>query len=56
MEGVAKVKATHPSAQVFTYPADHGFNCDQRGAYDAAAAKEARQRTLDFFKKHVAEQ
>ena len=56
MEGVAKVKAAHPSAQVFTYPADHGFNCDQRGAYDAAAAKEARKRTLDFFHQHVAEQ
>ena len=56
MEGVAKVKAAHPGAQVFTYPADHGFNCDQRGAYHEASAKEARQRTLDFFKQHVAEQ
>ena len=56
MEGVAKVKAAHPGAQVFTYAADHGFNCDQRGAYDAAAAKEARKRTLEFFKQHVAEQ
>ncbi|MDB5804692.1 MAG: carboxymethylenebutenolidase [Betaproteobacteria bacterium] len=56
MEGVEKVKAKHPTAQVFVYPADHGFNCDQRGAYEANSAKEARQRTLDFFKQHVAEQ
>lgn len=56
MEGVAKVKAAHPNAQVFTYVADHGFNCDQRGAYNEASAKEARKRTLEFFKQHVAEQ
>jgi len=31
----------------------HGFNCDQRGSYDAAAAKLARERTLAFFAKHL---
>ena len=57
MEGVDKVKATHPDAQVFVYKgADHGFNCDQRGSYNADAAKEARQRTLEFFRQHIAEQ
>lgn len=56
MEGVAKVKAAHPTQQVFTYDADHGFNCDQRGSYNEAAAKEARKRTLEFFKQHIAEQ
>jgi len=38
---------------VFIYPADHGFNCDQRGSYDAASAKLARERTLEFFRKHI---
>ncbi|HEY4373340.1 MAG TPA: dienelactone hydrolase family protein [Burkholderiales bacterium] len=56
MEGVQKVKAKHPDAKVFTYPADHGFNCDQRGSYDEPSAKEARKRTLEFFKQHIAEQ
>lgn len=56
MEGVEKVKAKHPDAKVFTYPADHGFNCDQRGSYDEPSAKEARKRTLEFFKQHIAEQ
>jgi carboxymethylenebutenolidase len=39
--------------EVHVYAADHGFNCDQRGSYNEAAAKVARQRTLDFFAKHL---
>ncbi|KAF1021453.1 MAG: Carboxymethylenebutenolidase [Paracidovorax wautersii] len=42
--------------KVHIYPADHGFNCDQRGAYDATAAELARERTLAFFAEHVASQ
>jgi len=42
--GVRQFAAAHPEVQVFTYPADHGFNCDQRGSYDAAAASLARER------------
>jgi carboxymethylenebutenolidase len=38
---------------VFLYPADHGFNCDQRGAFDAAAASLARERTLAFLRRHI---
>jgi carboxymethylenebutenolidase len=33
------------------YSANHGFNCDQRGSYNEAAAKLARQRTLAFLEK-----
>jgi carboxymethylenebutenolidase len=40
-------------AQFRIYDADHGFNCDQRGSYDAASAKLARERTLMFFRDHV---
>ncbi len=50
---VEALKAAHPEAQVFIYAADHGFNCDQRGSYDAAAAKLAKERTLKFFAEHV---
>jgi carboxymethylenebutenolidase len=35
------------------YPADHGFNCDQRGSYDPASATLARQRSLQFLVTHV---
>ena len=38
---------------VWVYAADHGFNCDQRGSYDAPAAKLARERTLSFLARHL---
>ena len=53
MDAVAKVKAAHPQWQHYIYPAGHGFNCDQRGSYDAASAKLARERTLEFLRKHI---
>jgi carboxymethylenebutenolidase len=43
-----------PQTPVYTYPADHGFNCDARASYDPASAKLARERTLSFFAEHVA--
>ena len=53
VEGVKKLAAKHSKHQIFIYAADHGFNCDQRGSYDAPSAKQARTRTLEFFRKHV---
>ena len=51
--GVRELAAAHPDAQVFLYPADHGFNCDQRTSFDAQAAALARQRTLQFLRQHL---
>ena len=51
--GVQKLAQAHPSAEVHLYPADHGFNCDQRGSYDAPSAKLARERSLAFLRKYV---
>jgi carboxymethylenebutenolidase len=51
---IAKIKAAHPQGEFHTYPADHGFNCEQRASYDAASAQLARERSLAFFAKHVA--
>ncbi len=51
MTDVAKIRAALPDATVYVYPADHGFNCNHRGSYDAAAAATARDRTLEFFAK-----
>lgn len=45
-------QAAH-GVQVHVYAADHGFNCDHRGSYDAQAARLARERTLAFFAQHV---
>ena len=49
-----EIAAAHPEITAHFYPgAGHGFNCDQRGSYNAEAAKLARERTLAFFRKHV---
>ncbi len=53
LETVEAFKKAQPGVEVHVYQADHGFNCDQRGSYNAAAAQLARQRTLDFFAKHL---
>ncbi len=49
MDSVEAFKKAQPGVQVFVYEANHGFNCDQRGSWNEAAATLARQRTLDFF-------
>jgi carboxymethylenebutenolidase len=51
--GVKQLQAKHPSHTLYLYAADHGFNCDERGSYDRAAADLARERTLAFFRQHV---
>ena len=40
--------------EIVRYPdAEHGFNCDQRPSYHPSAAKDAWQRTLDWFSTHL---
>jgi carboxymethylenebutenolidase len=53
LNSVEAFKKAHPEVQVEVYHANHGFNCDQRGSYDAAATKLARERTLAFFAQHL---
>ena len=53
LDKARQAAAAHPEATTYFYNAGHGFNCDQRGSFDAAAAKQARERTIEFFRKHV---
>jgi len=52
-EQARSVLDAHPQVEGHFYDAGHGFNCDQRGSYDADASRLARQRTLAFFARHV---
>jgi carboxymethylenebutenolidase len=54
LDTIETFKKAHPEVEVHVYECGHGFNCDQRGSYDAKAAKLARERTLAFFAKHLA--
>ncbi len=53
VEGVRRFAASHRETQVLIDPANQGFNCEQRGAFDAASAKLARERTFAFLHQHV---
>ena len=53
LDTVHAFAAAQPAVDVQIYPANHGFNCDQRGSYNAAAADLARERTLAFFEAHL---
>jgi carboxymethylenebutenolidase len=53
LSDVDKIRKAHPDVTVHVYAADHGFNCDHRASYDAAAAKLARTRSLEFFARYV---
>lgn len=50
---IEKIKAAQPDVPLFLYDAGHGFNCDQRKDFEPESAKLARQRTLDFFGRHL---
>jgi carboxymethylenebutenolidase len=48
-EDVEKIRVADPNGEFHVYPADHGFNCDERASYDAPSAQLARRRTLSFL-------
>lgn len=54
IDGVRAFAQAHKAVEVHVYPAQHGFNCDQRASYDAASAALARERTHAFFARHLA--
>jgi len=51
--GIDAVQAANPGVPIFWYDAGHGFNCSDRSSYNAGAAKLARERSLEFLKKHL---
>ena len=51
MEGVeALIAKEHPTAQIFVYEANHGFNSDRRKDYHEESSELARERTLGLFR------
>ena len=50
---IEKIRHAHPGMAVYTYPAGHGFNCDERGSFNKASADLAWSRTTDFLARHI---
>lgn len=53
LDSVRAFEQAHPGVTVHTYAAHHGFNCDQRGAWNPQAALLARERSLAFLAQHL---
>ena len=54
LDHVEKVRAAHPTGvEIHVYPAGHGFNCDERAAYEPESARIARERTVAFLDRHL---
>ena len=53
LDGVQAFCAAQPAVEAHLYAAQHGFNCDQRGSFDAPSASLARARSLTFLRAHV---
>lgn len=54
-EAIDKIRAAHPEGRFHVYSgADHGFNCEDRPMFDAAAAELAYERTLEFLRAALA--
>jgi carboxymethylenebutenolidase len=54
LSDVEIIRAKRPDVEIHVYPgAQHGFGCDERASYDKASADIARQRSLDFFARHL---
>jgi carboxymethylenebutenolidase len=49
---VDKVRV-YPNVEIFTYEADHGFNCDERASFEPASAAQARKRAVGFLRAHI---
>jgi carboxymethylenebutenolidase len=53
MSDVETIKSKQPSVEVYTYNADHGFQCDERDSFSPEAAQIAWGRTLRFIDGHM---
>ena len=42
-------KTFHENVRIYTYPADHGFNCDHRIQYNPKCAEIAFDRSIKFL-------
>ena len=53
IEDVKNFLKKYSSVKVFTYPADHGFNCDHRSQYNEVCSRIAYERTVKFLNSNL---
>ena len=50
---VGRLREAFPQGTYHLYPAGHGFNCSDRADFDAASARLAFERSVEFFREHL---
>jgi carboxymethylenebutenolidase len=53
MSDVARIRKERPECELHVYAAGHGFNCDERAAYEPVSARLAWSRSLDWLARHA---
>jgi carboxymethylenebutenolidase len=53
IDAVRDIAARRGDVQIFTYPAGHGFNCDERAAFEPVSAQQAMARSLEHLAKYA---
>ena len=53
LSDVERIRQAYPAGTYHLYPAGHGFNCSDRADFDAASARVAFERTIEFFRRYV---
>ena len=53
IKNVKIFKKKRPEVLTYTYPADHGFNCNQRNQFNKNCAEIALDRTLKFLERNL---
>jgi carboxymethylenebutenolidase len=55
LSDVDAIRAAQPGVEVYVYEgAGHGFGCEQRASFNQKSFDLAQNRSLDFFRKHLA--
>lgn len=52
-EDVVKIRTAQPNGEIYEYDADHGFSCNERASFDAAAHHLAFNRSVAFLSAHL---
>lgn len=53
LSDVDAIRRAYPEGVYHLYPAGHGFNCTERSDFEAASARLAFDRTIEFFRHHL---
>ena len=50
---VNSLRQAHPECPVYLYPANHGFNCEQRDSFHSTSSAIAFERTIQHLAKYI---